>query len=106
MGRRAKQKQGAPDARELETLISSKKLGKRKASEEDGDEAPAARSERPAKKVKDSSVKREKKEKKPAKKGEKKEMKSASKGKKGKAAGSDDGWEDVEDGFELGEEAK
>lgn len=106
MGRRAKQKQGAPDARELDNLISSKKLGKRKANDEDENDAPVTRSERPAKKAKDSSAKREKKEKKPSKKSEKKLTKSASKGKKSKAADSDEGWEDVEDGAELGDDAK
>ncbi|KAF6765111.1 NOL1/NOP2/sun family RNA met [Ephemerocybe angulata] len=100
MGRRAKNKQGAPDAHELDTLISTKKLGKRKANDEENDDASASRSERPAKKSKDSSVKKLK-EKKDTKKAEKKPLKS-SKTKKGKKNdGSDEGWEDVEDDFGL-----
>jgi ribosomal RNA methyltransferase Nop2 len=93
MGRRAKNKQGAPDASELETLISSKKLGKRKANDEEN--------ERPAKKAKDSSLKKTQKKDKPAKKGEKK-LASSKSHKKKKDAGSEDGWEDVDDDYAGG----
>ncbi|KAJ2912300.1 hypothetical protein MD484_g8107, partial [Candolleomyces efflorescens] len=93
MGRRAKNKQGAPDASELENLISSKKLGKRKANDEEN--------ERPAKKAKDSSLKKALKKDKPSKKGEKKAASSKSQKKK-KDAGSEDGWEDVDDNYAGG----
>ena len=92
MGRRAKNKQGAPDASELENLISSKKLGKRKANDEEN--------ERPAKKAKDSSLKKTLKKDKPSKKEEK--AASSKSHKKKKNAGSEDGWEDVDDNYAGG----
>ncbi|KAH6918682.1 cytosine-5--methyltransferase NSUN2 [Coprinopsis sp. MPI-PUGE-AT-0042] len=93
MGRRAKNKQAAPNAAELDTLITSKSLGKRKATA-DGSE----NTQRPSKKVKDAS-------KKSGLKSRGKESTKVSKSissrktKKAKASSPNgDGWEDVEDG--------
>ena len=100
MGRRARNKQGAPEPF-LPKVLAPKKLGKRKAdSDEEGDVKP---SPRPAKKVKDNAGKGKRTEKVNGKK----------KNGKGKKAvmvvdeeGSADGWEDVEDDAALKAEAK
>ena len=89
MGRRAKNKQGAPEPLVQTQTVSPKKLGKRKA-----DSAAEKASPRPSKKLKNSS-----KENKMSGKSHKKSSK-----KKAVEEGDEDedlsadGWEDVEDG--------
>lgn len=112
MGRRAKNKQGAPEPLfDAETNAhhskpSAKKLGKRKAEAEDD-----TLSKRPVKKMKEGGSK-----KRGAKKGEvvatsnKKGASAESKPQKEDeedlAEGSGDGWEDVDDEFDVKTEAK
>ena len=104
MGRKAKNKQGAPNPGELDALISGKKLGKRKATDEN--DAPPAAVERPAKRSKDASVKKQKKGK-STKKPLKAAGSKASQKKKVEEAGSgSEGWEDVEDGEGLDDNLK
>jgi hypothetical protein len=112
MGRRAKNKQAAPipfsEPRESDNRPSPKKLGKRKAVEED------PRSSRPAKKVKEieSRVTGKVKPKSTGKvkftaEGGKNERKA--KDSKRKTAASDEGsegWEDVEEEVDLKAQAK
>ena len=110
MGRRAKNKQAAPiplhEPGENDNRPSPKKLGKRKAVEED------TQSSRPAKKVKETVSKGTGKLKGTGKdkftgKGGKYDGKA--KDSKRKVAGSDEvseGWEDVEDEVDLKSQAK
>ena len=139
MGRRAKNKQGDPepyvDPNEGAAVArpSAKKLGKRKAEEEEGVE----RSAKKMKAVEDAKEKNQSKSKAKGKEKEnvvvkkgtektKKSVKSSGKGKRKQveedededeedeedldvdmeAGGSSDGWEDVEDGVDLKAEAK
>ena len=95
MGRRAKNKQSAPEPLNAKPTPSSKKLGKRKAdSDLDGKQ-----SQRPSKKVKDGQGNP-----KPKAKGTSKQTKGSKK--KGKSVSFDDqdsgdGWEDVDDDVDL-----
>lgn len=109
MGRRAKNKQAAPEALEPKTWPSPKKLGKRKA--ETDAETDGKPSLRPAKKTKDSNGRSKSKPLKatqgisPARKPD-----SKRKGKKAPQSGSDedsgDGWEDVDGDADLEARAK
>ena len=89
MGRRAKNKQPAPEPLEPKVFPTSKKLGKRKADSDNVDLGNG--SSRPTKKIKELNSKAK--------------QKSPSKGKKkGITSKEDDeleGWEDVEDGVDL-----
>lgn len=90
MGRRAKNKQGAPEPLEPRVFTSPKRLGKRKA--EDGEKTAA----RPVKKVKDLNGNVKSK---------------ASQGNKGKGklatdGNLSDGWEAVEDDADMKAKAK
>ncbi|KAF5330612.1 hypothetical protein D9619_005815 [Psilocybe cf. subviscida] len=100
MGRRAKNKQAAPEAFGAKAHLSSKKqLGKRKADADADDEDQP--SPRPAKKIKDQNGKGKEKEKASAKKSTKPSKSSKPSGIKKQAAQDDDdseGWEDVEEG--------
>ena len=102
MGRRAKNKQSDPEpitAAKSADRPSSKKLGKRK-------EVPDEESSRPVKKVK--QVNGESKAK--ASKTSKDKKSSSKKSKKSKGwdedAGSEDGWEDVDDEYDLTTQTK
>ncbi|KAF8797936.1 NOL1/NOP2/sun family putative RNA met [Phlegmacium glaucopus] len=92
MGRRAKNKQSAPEALEPKVFPTSKKLGKRKADSDNVDHGKG--NSRPTKKIKELDGKEK--------------QKSPSKGKKKTVeiiiSDEDDdleGWEDVEDGVDL-----
>ena len=96
MGRRAKNKQSAPEPLDAKPTPSSKKLGKRKA---DSDDLDGKQSQRPSKKVKDGQGNP-----KPKTKGTSKPIKGSKK--KGKSVSFDDqdsgdGWEDVDDDVDL-----
>jgi ribosomal RNA methyltransferase Nop2 len=96
MGRRAKNKQSAPEPLDPKPTPSSKKLGKRKA---DSDDLDGKQSQRPSKKVKDGQGNPKAKT-----KGTSKPTKGSKK--KGKYIASDgqdsgDGWEDVDDDVDL-----
>lgn len=95
MGRRAKNKQGAPMPLHdptAETRPSTKKLGKRKANLDEGDAQPVTKKIRSGGKDKSAGGKPKSA---PAKKAPKKQ-----------AAGSDDGWEDVVDEADLKSQTK
>ena len=101
MGRRAKNKQSdpAPLTEKSTEKTSSKKLGKRK-------EVPDEETSRPVKKVKQTNGESKTKTSK-----DKKDKKSASKkGNKSKglddSIGSEEGWEDVDDEYDLANETK
>lgn len=102
MGRRAKNKQAAPEPIEPKAAWTSKKqLGKRKAEADNEGQDDGKPSPRPAKRVKDLNGKGKEKEKAASKS---KPQKTGSK--KNKAPVHDDesgseGWEDVEDDEEL-----
>ena len=96
MGRRAKNKQSAPEPLDAKPTPSSKKLGKRKA---DSDDLDGKQSQRPSKKVKDGQGNP-----KPKTKGTSKLTKGSKK--KGNSVSFDDqdsgdGWEDVDDDVDL-----
>ncbi|KAG5646680.1 hypothetical protein DXG03_002670 [Asterophora parasitica] len=97
MGRRSKNKQGAPEPLEKKVWPTPKKLGKRKAdSDSDLDDKPTAR---PAKKVKDSKSKAA------SKRGNDKGKSTAKNGKAVAKPDSDndsgDGWEDVDGDIDM-----
>ena len=98
MGRRAKNKQGAPAPLESTDKQYSKKLGKRKAPADEDEVA------HPSKKVKDLDGKSSKKSQQ-AKKPVLSTKKSSKKPQKDDSASSD-GWEDVEDTEDLKTHAK
>ncbi|TFK29844.1 NOL1/NOP2/sun family putative RNA met [Coprinopsis marcescibilis] len=99
MGRRAKNKQGAPDINELEALMSSKSLGKRKAQADGAESAP-----RPVKKSRDGQKKSSSKNKENSKPTRSASTKKPST-KRAKET-EEDAWEDVEDGVDLQKEAQ
>ncbi|KAF8163211.1 NOL1/NOP2/sun family-domain-containing protein [Crassisporium funariophilum] len=95
MGRRAKNKQAAPESMEPKVYPTSKKLGKRKADNIEDEKS----SSRPIKKHRDSNGKG-----KPTAKSTTKPAKSPSNKKKvGTSSDADgsDGWDDVEDGVDF-----
>lgn len=96
MGRRAKNKQGAPEPLEPKTYPAARKTGKRKADGEHG-----TTNGRAAKKVKASGVKTSLTAKKSKSLLQKGEPPADS-----PDEGSGDGWEDVEDGFDTTTKSK
>jgi len=101
MGRRAKNKQSAPEPLDAKPTPSSKKLGKRKA---DSDDLDGKQSQRPSKKVKDGQEYPKAKS-----KGTSKPTKDSKKnGKSISFDGQDsgDGWEDVDDDVDLKKHVK
>jgi len=91
MGRRARNKQSAPEPLEPKVFSTSKKLGKRKADSDNVDHGKG--NSRPTKKVKKLNGKEKKKS---PSKGKKKTVEILS-----DAEDDLEGWEDVEDGVDL-----
>lgn len=98
MGRRAKNKQSAPEPLEPKVWPTPKKLGKRKA-DVDTDDKPSAR---PLKKIKEANGKGVLKQTASQKDKEKKSKQVIV----GEDEDSADGWEDVEDEVDLKAQAK
>ncbi|KAG5653960.1 rRNA (cytosine-C5-)-methyltransferase nop2 [Sphagnurus paluster] len=106
MGRRAKNKQGAPEPLEKKTYSTSKKLGKRKAdSDSDLDDRATTR---PPKKIKDSKAKPRAPDSKPSSKAKGQNKSSVKTAKSIPKSDSDndfgDGWEDVEGDVDVNDE--